>query len=76
MDSLLFCLKPAFLKFFYQGMHIKSVCYEDAVLFRGAYFSNQFFRSALCEAPGLCLPRMIQKPLDSPRQIPKPEGQP
>ena len=76
MDSLLFCLKPAFLKFLYQGMHIKSVRYKDAVLARGAYFADQFSRAVLCETPGFYLPRMIQKPLDSPRQIPKPERQP
>ena len=76
MRSLLLCLKPAFLKFLYQGMHIKSVRYKDAVLSRGAYFSDQFSRAALCETSGFGLPRMIQKPLDSPRQIPKPERQP
>ena len=76
MRSLLLCLKPAFLKFFHQRMHIKSVRYKDAVLARGAYFSDQFSRAALCETPGFYLPRMIQKPLDSPRQIPKPERQP
>ena len=76
MRSLLLCLKPAFLTFLYQGMHIKSVRYKDAVLARGVYFSDQFSRAALCEMSGFGLPQMIQKPLDSPRQIPKPERQP
>ena len=57
-------------------MHIESMCDKNAVFTRGAYFSDQFSRAALCETPGFYLPRMIQKPLDSPRQIPKPERQP
>ena len=52
------------------------MCDKNAVFTRGAYFSDQFSRAALCETPGFYLPRMIQKPLDSPRQIPKPERQP